>query len=650
MDVPRQPGTNTATPVREDSHSAPPDEALRGRYLANMRALYAADAALAERLEQVPFAALPRFELARDGRLTARVTGDRGQPVYLHSRHHPADEARTFVQALPAGDSPVFFLNALGLGYHVAELERRFERPLLIVAEDDLLLVKAALLVHDLSAPLGEGRLILLTQPEMALVHERLAATMGDLLLGLQLVQLPYAASHHVPFRTAMQALILRFVEFSRVQIVTLLKINRATFRNVAYNLSSYVRSADLNGLRNRAAGRPAIILAAGPSLAQHLDALGALRERAVFIAVQTVFKLLHARRFLPHFVVSLDYHEVSAEFFSGVRDVGDCVLVAEPKVTWHVLDLYPGRTVVLHHALYDRLLRRANPLRGGLRAGSTVAHLAFYLAQHLGCDPILLVGQDLCYPEGLFYPPGTPIDRIWQPELNRFYTVEMKQWERIARHRPILRRVQDVQGRDVYTDDLLHAYAEQFQADFARSSARVVQIGSTGMRLHGAEPMSLAQATATFCSQSLPGDLLELAPTPPTDKAALLRELHARQREIDEVRAIAVEVTGLLERLAGLTERPAEFNRVVARVDELRTRMQRQDETYALVVEVAQAAELRRHGADRRLGRVAQESVATAQRRLERDRDFVGGFIDGCEFLLRCMPAVVERVEDRLP
>jgi len=50
-----------------------------------------------------------------------------------------------------------------------------------------------------------------------------------------------------------------------------------------------------------------------------------------------------------------------------------------------------------------EDLLRETAPMRGSLRAGSTVAHLSFYLAEYLGCDPIILIGQDLSFSDGLY-------------------------------------------------------------------------------------------------------------------------------------------------------------------------------------------------------------------------------------------------------
>jgi hypothetical protein len=353
-----------------------------------------------------------------------------------------------------------------------------------------------------------------------------------------------------------------------------------------------------------------------------------------------------------PHFVTTLDYHEASADFVRGIAEPGDTTLVAEPKVNWTVLDEFGGRRRLLHSGFVDHLLREASPCRAPLRPGSTVAHLAYYLATHLGCDPIIFVGQDLAYSEGLYYPPGVPVERVWQPELGRFQTIEMKQWERIVRHRPILRVVRDVHGRETYSDDTLCTYAEQFEADFGSATARIVHAGEAGRRIAGMEVMTLAEAADRFCTRDVPRSLLPdeaAAPAPGVGERACA-ELAQRLDEIRQMRAIAEETVRELERLVELLDRPAEFNRALVRVDDLRARMQRFDRSFALVVEVSQAAELRRFTADRRLGDVERETAETARQRLERDRSFVSDFVDGCEFLERVLPEAIERVRARVP
>jgi hypothetical protein len=660
----------------------------RRTYLANFAALCVADPVLTARLDVLPFADLPKLEPTRDGNVTARIVADDGRSVYLHSRFRPLDEARARIERLrsearaaaplsegsadgesdPAppsdgttdgagatdGGDPensVFLIAGSGLGYHLTELEQAYNRPLMVVVEQDPAMIKAALCVVNLAAPLREGRLVFITSADKSVVHAKLRPLTTPLMLGVRFVSLPHAARCRRDFHAEVRELVRDFVNYSKVQMVSLLRNSRLTCKSIAFNLGAYLSRPGVEVFAGRGAGYPAIVVAAGPSLARNIDQLVELQHRAVIIAVQTVFKTLLARGVRPHFVTSLDYHEISAQYFHGLDRVDGTILVAEPKANWHVLDTFRGRTHVLHAPLADDLLREAAPRRAALKAGSTVAHLCFYLAQHLACDPILFIGQDLSYSEGLYYPAGMPIEQIWGPELGRFQTIEMKQWERIARARRMLRKVRDIHGREAYTDDQMFTYAEQFQADFLTCRARVIHAGGGGMMLRGMEIRTLRDAAAEFCTRPLPADLF--APGAALEPATRLREasasLERRIEEIRELKQIATRTRGLLTRLVELVDRPDEFNRIIVRIDEIRVRIQRHEQAHRLVSYVSQLAELRRYHADRRLGDDDVEPPRTARIRLKRDIEYVDAFLDGCAYLEEILPEARRRLEERI-
>lgn len=639
-----------------DAHAkaiSPPLEQLRERYLNNLEALYARFPVLAAQIDSVPFAACPELHPTRDGNYTCKRPADDGPEVFLHSRYEPITEARRQLDALPAPDNPTFVLHGIGLGYLAAELEARHDRPLVMVAEDDLPLIKAALAVTNLSAQIRAGRLLLLTRAEKTAMHELLQTCNADLMLGVQFVAHTYTKRSHTEFFSRFSAELAEFVTFARMHMFTLLKTARTTARNVALNLPHYLRGDDIASLAGAARGYPAILIAAGPSAAAHVHKLAPLHDRAVLIAVQTVFKLLRSLNVSPHFVTALDFHEVSADFFRGVEDAGDCELIAEPKVAWQVPDAYPGRVRVLQHRLHSALLGDAAPHRATLPPGATVAHLSFYLAQHLGCDPIIFLGQDLGFADGLYYMPGGAIEQTWAPELNRFSTIAMKQWERIARNRTMLRRGRDWRGREIYTDEQLTTYAQQFERDFRNAPQRVIQTAESSLRVPGMVLEEFDSCVAQYCGRTLPPNWRN----PPRETSAVrgsiasesgpaapaaLQRLNA---DIERAATVAGEMITLLETLETLLNTPAEFNRRVARVDALREEMRRLDHVYRLVIDVSAQAELRRHQADRRIGEVERETPETARRRLRRDREFVAEFREGCAFLNELVPEALQRL-----
>lgn len=659
------PGIASAAPP---AAAAPPAEpvsletaACRAHYVRNMAALYRVQPGVAAQLEAADFAACPMLEPTRDGRFTAQIAGDEGRPVYLHSRHRPREEAARLIgaqrQAPPENreatapeDVRTFFLSGIGLGYHVLELQQQVDEVRVIVAENNLGLIKSALALHDFEPLLKEARLLWITSADKSHFHETLRPVNADILLGLKYIALPYTQRYHNSFHSEIRRLLGDFMSFARVQILTLVRNARITAKNLAFNLPVYASRPGVEVLQHRARGYPAILIAAGPSLARNIDQLHALQDRAILIAVQTVFKTLLARGIRPHFVTSLDYHEISAQFFHDVNPSAETILVAEPKAAWQVFDAFPGRTHLLHNEWYDDLMRASAPRRGVIKAGSTVAHLSFYLAEYLGCDPIILVGQDLSFCEGLYYPPGMPIERVWQPELHRFYTIEMKQWERIIRARNTLRPVKDIHGRAAYTDEQMFTYAEQFQSDFAASPVRVIHAVEGGIPLSGTQITTLREAAEHYCTRSLPPGLLsgEGEGVLPKLREQAAESLRARLREVEELQRIGRATLKILERLTGLLDRPAEFNRELARVDDLRAAITKHDRTYKMVVGVSQLAELRRYSADRRIGSKGQETTETARRRLRRDITFVRDFLDGCAYLTELLPQTLERLRSR--
>ena len=93
----------------------------------------------------------------------------------------------------------------------------------------------------------------------------------------------------------------------ARTTVRTTLLNCAVTIRNELMNLDRYVTRAGVADLAGAAQGRPAIVVAAGPSLRRNLHLLKrpGIRDRFVIVAVQTVLKTLLAEGIRPHFVTA---------------------------------------------------------------------------------------------------------------------------------------------------------------------------------------------------------------------------------------------------------------------------------------------------------------------------------------------------------
>jgi len=643
-------------------------------FLRNMAQLWRLDPRLAQQIDELPLEASLDILPSKTGPPTARVTTADGRTIYLHSRHDPAREARDFCDTLEKTDAACVILCGLGLGYHLQALHDAFgSDAVFIVSEPDLVTIKTALERTDLSAVLAAGRVVFITRLDKGYLHERIMHYSTLLMLGTVFAVPPVSRDHQAEFHATCRAALLDFAAFAKMSLVTLVRNASITCRNVAANLPTYVTTPPIDILRGRFAGCPAILVAAGPSLARNIGQLAALQDKAIIIAAQTTLRVLLEHGIRPHFVTSLDFSDLSRQFFENLDIPDDLVLVAEPKASWHVVDAFRNveqppsavipqpraaelkqtrRVILLDNAFAHRCVGDALAKRSPLEAGATVMHLAFYLAQWLGCDPIIFVGQDLAFGGHCYYTPGVAMHRAWGPELGRFATLEMKEWERIARHRPILRKVKDIGGREIYTDEQMFTYLEQFERDFAKSAARVIDATEGGARKVGSTVMTLAEAARQFCRSLIDAvkfDYLRPSWDDPRRLLPARDALAERRKELDEFESLCRETRDILEQLTKLVDDPPAFNQRIARVDELRTLVQDHDNIFAMVRDVAQLGELQKIAADRRLQAPGQGDKARAQRQLQRDIQFIDAMLGGCRELGGILDESLKRFDDAI-
>jgi hypothetical protein len=454
---------------------------VNSTYVENMRRLWRLDARLAQRIDEVPPDDLLAVEASRAGPPTAAVVTGDGRRLYLHSRYDPQREAMDFCATLETRDAACIVLSGLGLGHHLRALHDEYgSGSTFLISEPDTATIATAFRHTDLTAVLDSGRIEFITRLDKSYLHERIGRFATVLMLGTQFVVPPVSLQVGADFHQACREAILAFAAYAKMSLVTLVKNAGITCGNVADNLPTYVSTPSLDVLRRRFEGAPAILVAAGPSLGRHLDRLRGLDQRAVVVTAQTTLRLLLGHGVHPHFVTALDYSSVSKQFFENLDIPDDLVLVAEPKASCAVIDAFerrddahPGRTILLDNVFARRCVGETLGKRAALEPGATVMHLAFYLAEWMGCDPIILVGQDLGFSGHVYYTPGVTMHRSWDPELGRFGTLEMKEWERIVRHRPILRKILDIHGREIYTDEQMYTYLQQFERDIGRSRCR---------------------------------------------------------------------------------------------------------------------------------------------------------------------------------
>ncbi len=526
-------------------------------------------------------------------------------------------------------------VRGFGLGHHVGALARRLKQHgAVIVFEPDVGLLRAVLERIDCAAWLKACDVAIVTDPEdTGAIAAAVSGIEAVLAAGTVLVD-------HPPSKARLGASSDRFGEqFTtvmkavRTNVVTTLVQVDITVKNLLMNMAWYATAPGVLDLANACKGRPAIVVSAGPSLRRNIDLLSrpGVRDCVVIIAVQTVLKTLLAKGIKPHYVTALDYHEISRRFYEGLtkEDVEGVTLVAEPQCNRAILEAFPGQVRctadhVLDQVLGQKLARRM----GEITPGATVAHLAYYLARHLGCDPVILIGQDLGFTDGQYYAPGAAIHQVWSSELNEFRTLEMLEWERIARMRSLLRKVPDQAGRTIYTDEQMSTYLVQFERDFMHDAARgLTTIDATegGVLKQHTKVMRLAEALEVHAGTS-GAAAFALPKAPATLGEDRLRAVEARLRDLRQstthITRLARDAAAVLGEMLERQRDIDRVNRLITKVDALGKEAVAQS-AYWLVQYIIQTGQFNRFRADRAIHIDPSLSTMEKQKK-EIERDIV--------------------------
>ena len=575
----------------------------------NLEALGGPGAVIAKRIRQA--AASPiEFEPARDGTLVAAF-GD-GMP--LASRHQPLTEAQRWSDEVDIAQTAFALVLGFGLGYHVEKLvERMRGTGIVVVFEPDLGLLKAVLSRIDCSGWLAPSRVrIFCDESDELQTAAAWADVESQMVAGTTILEHPPSKTRLAEHAGVVGARLSDAVSQARMTISTVLMRSVGTVQNELYNIDHYVNGSGIEQLSDLASGHLGIVVSAGPSLQRNLHLLKdvAVQDRCVIIAAQTTLRPLLDAGIKPHFVTALDYHQISKRFYEGLtaEDVEGITLVALPQAHPVIADSWPGRIRWCKALILDELLGPSAPSFTDLPAASTVAHLSYHLARHLGCEPIALIGQDLGFTDGVYYSRGTAIDDIWSAELNPFNTIALMEWQRIVRHKGMLHRLEDINGRTILTDDQMLSYLRQFEEFFTADQARgllTIDASEGGVCKKGTTVQPLAEVLHEFAgpgkegiSEKIDSALSGQSPLP-IDPSQRIQEFRDRTHHLVDLCHSTEELLG---QLASHLDSPEISDRLFKKLDQNRKAVSEIGEVFSFVDRVNRLGAFKRFLADRRI------------------------------------------------
>lgn len=190
-------------------------------------------------------------------------------------------------------------------------------------------------------------------------------------------------------------------------------------------NMPAFLSHYNLEDLRGKLKGLPAVILSAGPSLDESIEEIKKNRDKCVVFCVGAALKSAYKNGIVPDFALFVEHSDSNSQFFGLDLSETNVILQASTHEEVHkikakkIFNYYPNNDLL--HKWLGRIA--GVPLDDYYNKG-TVSLTALFSAKIMGCDPIILTGQDLAYTGGKCYTSSNPNNNlicVFNEELKRF-------------------------------------------------------------------------------------------------------------------------------------------------------------------------------------------------------------------------------------
>lgn len=426
--------------------------------------------------------------------LIKKINGS-DRDIKFHSAYDPVKEADRSVDAFNAGKCSVIAVSGIALGYHLSALKKKYPGIRIFALENEPAVTELCKKYNPGS--LG-GITIIQSEDDLNAFFETI-----DLSGFRGIAHYIHRPSYQLnpEFYDSILSSMKLYISSRVSDLLTRFEFEEKWIKNIFANLIWLGKAPGVSAFFNRFKGCPGIIVSAGPSLREDLELLRKLNDSAVIVCVDTAFKVLSKAGIEPHFVMTLDAQKYSFKHFTGVRP-GNTVLVSDMVSCPSILHYYKGKKIISTTSKYyqdsaGKTVRETTPVMdwiekftqspGDIQSGGSVATSAFDLLLNLGCDPIILFGQDLAYTGREIHCSGTYHNDDWLPQITRLKNLDTIN-QNVIRKRKIKYVPRFSSDGRVISDFVFDLYKSWFEDSASRVKVGVINSNSGGARIANTE------------------------------------------------------------------------------------------------------------------------------------------------------------------
>lgn len=276
-------------------------------------------------------------------------------------------------------------------------------------------------------------------------------------------------------------------------------------FKNIYQNVDACIYANSYQEYMGKYENFPAIIVASGPSLDKNIQYLKGAQGKALIIACDASYQICIENGVKPDAIASIERGEPTYRLFYKDKEMPKDLVLIAPCLLWpKIYEEFKGKMLLFskNSVGYEQWLSDFFPSIKFLSSGHSCATLAFGFAKDAGCDPIILVGQDLAYTDDKLHS-DTIREKIYQSsnDATKRYKPEAQAiW------------VESVNGGKVRTNEVFNLFRAYFEDSILIGKQHVIDATEGGALIHGADNRTLKETIEKYCVKEIGfflGDLL---------------------------------------------------------------------------------------------------------------------------------------------
>ncbi|OMP65796.1 motility associated factor glycosyltransferase family protein [Domibacillus epiphyticus] len=430
-----------------------------------------------------------QIESSKKGSPTLKVTVD-GRQQYIHSKYDPEMEAERLIsQQEDLGNYNHVLFIGIGLGYHISELLKQHPHMKFSIFEPNVEVLYQFLSIQDLKNwPIHNLETIFTGTNEETIQHTvRNIQQKGK--KSTFVYTLPIYAKLYREEEKIVIEVIKELLTEKRSNLATNISFQKRWTINSIKNFPKVLQTPNiLNDVdKTNFKGKPAIIVAAGPSLNEEFENLKYIKENglAYIFSVGSAINALIEHDIYPDAVCTYDPQGLNERVIQIVKDrkVASIPLIFGSSVGFETLLNYPGgmfHMITSQDSISPLFLDRSKNIDIVLDAPS-VALVTYQMLKTLGVDCIVLVGQNLSFQNNERYAKGIEYEHT----SNRLTEEQQKG----------LITINDVYGNDIKTNDGYNRIRQQLEIYIKQSpNIKVFNTTKGGAHIEGARFKTLQE------------------------------------------------------------------------------------------------------------------------------------------------------------